>query len=119
MATDCQVLSPKAREIFERLKPFFPPDPWKQPRWNEDGTVEDNGRYDLRQSADRQKLLEKMRSALAMFVETVAGVYKTNNGSLDGFEVDHFGLMIRNGVELLFVLRDLDFQIETGDLLDA
>ena len=116
---DCETLSPGAAQIFELLKPFFPPDPWKNPRWNEDGTVEDNGKYDLRKSADRHKLLEKTRSTLGQFVETVAGVYQTKNGSLEGFENHHFGPMIRHKVGLLFLLRDLDFQIETGDFVDA
>ena len=118
MATDCEKLSPNASAIFKRLEPFFSPDPWQKPMWNEEGTVKDNGEYDLRKSADRMKLEKQTRTTLGSFVENTAGVYKSKNGSLEGFEIDHFGKAIRNKVELLFILRDLDFQIETGDLID-
>ena len=118
MATDCEVLSEGAKIIFEKIKPYFPPDPWNSPNWLEEGVVRDNGFFDLRKSQDRTRLIEKTTSALGSFVETVAGVYHTKNGSLEGFEIDHFGMMIRNKVGLLFVLKDLDFQIETMDFVD-
>ncbi|MBX4205394.1 MAG: hypothetical protein KW788_04410 [Candidatus Doudnabacteria bacterium] len=119
MARDCEVLSTNARAIFEKLKVHFPPDPWHWPMWNEEGLVEDNGRFDLRTSADRQRLIDRKKMTLSSFVENSASVYMRRKGSLDGFEIEHFGLMIKNEVELLLILYDLDFQIETGDLVDA
>ena len=118
MRTDCEKLSLNALEIFKRLEPFFPPDPWKRPMWKEEGTVEDNGVYDLRKSEDRARLIDGTVKTLGSFVQITASVYKGKNGSFDGFEIEHFGPMIRNKVELLFILNDLDFQIETGDLVD-
>lgn len=117
--TDCEKLSPAALQIFEKLKPFFPPNPWNRPTWNEVGTVEDNGLFDLRKSNDRNKLIERTRSTLGSFVEVTASGYKKRNGSFEGFEIDHFGPMIKNKVEMLFILNDLDFQIETMDLVDV
>lgn len=119
MATDCEKLSPKALKIFEQLKPYFPPDPWGNSNWNEDGTVRSNGLFDLRKSSDRNKLIEKIKSTLGSFVEISAGSYKRKNGSLEGFEIDHFGMMIRREVDLLFTLNELDFQIETLDFVES
>jgi hypothetical protein len=119
MATDCEVLTPNARKIFEKLKPFFPPDPWKKPNWFEDGTVRDNGLFDLRKSQDRTRLIETSKSTLGSFVELQAIIYQKKNGTLEGFEVDHFGQMIKKEAELLLLLNDLDFQIETADLIDT
>ncbi len=119
MGTDCNVMSPNARKIFEKLKPFYPPDPWQRPMWDEEGRVKDNGSFDLRKSSDRSRLIERSRSTLGSFVETVAGAYETRVGSFDGLEHHHFGLMIKHEVERLKILNDLDFQIETGDLVDA
>ena len=119
MGTDCEKLSPNAKKIFDELKPHFPPDPWNRPMWQEEGIVYSNGLLDLRKNQDRNRLIERTRSTLGSFVETRAGVYRNKNGSLEGFEIDHFGMMIRKRVELLFILDDLDFQIEIGDLVDA
>lgn len=119
MATDCETLSPNAKKIFEQLKPFFPPDPWQNPMWQENGIVINNDQFDLRKSADREKLINKNLKTLGTFVEITAGAYKKERKSLDGFEIAHFGLMIKTLVELLFVLRELDFQIETMDTVEA
>lgn len=119
MSTDCETLSPKAREIFGKLQPFFKPDPWDNPQWREDGMVRDNGELDLKKSADRQKLIDRVVNTLGSFVETTASGYHRRNGTLNGFEIDHFGPMIKDKVALLLILRELDFQIETGDFADA
>ena len=58
MARDCEVLSANAKAIFEKFKPFFPPDPWGNPRLWEDGRIKDNWDYDLKKSADRERLKE-------------------------------------------------------------
>ncbi|HEX5430248.1 MAG TPA: hypothetical protein VFX17_04195 [Patescibacteria group bacterium] len=115
--TDCEKLSLAAQAIFGQLKPFFPPDPWNKPQWIEEGVVIDNGQHDLRKSADRAKLIEKTEATLGSFVEVAARSYRRKNGSLEGFEIDHFGPMIKNKVELLFILEELNFQIETMDLV--
>ena len=118
MATDCEKLSPNAETIFKKLEQFFPPDPWDNPNWLPEGIVRDNGMFDLRKSVDRNKLEEKTRISIAGFVEVSAGVFLTKNKSLEGFEVAHFGLAIKKQIELIFILRELDFQIETMDLID-
>ncbi len=118
--TDCETLSDGASQIFRKLEPHFPPDPWNKPQWEAEGIVSNNGKFDLRKSFDRDRLERQVRSTIASFVEVKAGVYtKEHGGSLGGFEIDHFGPMIRQKMELLLILRDLDFQIETGDLLEG
>jgi hypothetical protein len=118
MAVDCANLSKNALRIYKKLKRFFPPGPFGRVRWLKEGTVEDNGELDLRKSEDRNRLIERTILTLGSFVENAASVYTTKNRTLDGFEIDHFGPMIKNKVELLIILRELDFQIETGDFLD-
>ncbi len=119
MATDCEKLTENAKKIFKKLEPFFPPDPWHRPMWHEGGVVESNGLYDLRKSRDRNGLIEKTISTIGSFVENKANVHQKQNKSLDGFEIAHFGPMIKERVELLFILRELDFQIETLDYVDS
>ena len=117
MARDCEEFSKEAGVIFKRLEPFFPPDPWKNPQWMEEGIVIDNGKFDLRLSADRQKLIQKIESTLGYFVQNAASAYRARRSprSLEGFETEHFGEMIKNKAELLLIIEDLDFQIETYD----
>jgi hypothetical protein len=119
MATDCETFSLKAREIFAKLQRIFKPSPFGVPQWREEGVVVDNGEFDLRKSADRQKLIDTTVNTLGSFVEVTALSYLRKNGTLNGFEVDHFGMMIKDKVALLLILRELDFQIETGDFADA
>jgi hypothetical protein len=115
---NCEMLSPNAQEIFNKLKPFFPPDSWKTPHWEECGIVTDNGTFDLRKADDRKKLTDRTEMTLGSFVEIVAKGYLDKNATLEGFEHHHFGPLFKSKVELLFILNDLDFQIETGDLVD-
>ena len=120
MARDCVELSAKAQEIFARMQPYFPPDPWNTPRWMAEGMVHDNGWYDLRLAADRTRLEEKRRSFIGSMVVTAASSYREKTkvtGSLAGFSDERFSFMIQHEAELLLLLQDLDFQIETGDLV--
>ncbi len=116
---DCDKLSPKAVNIFEKLKPFFPPDPWKKPQWIEGGRVFDNGEFDLRNSTDRDKLIDKTKMMLGSHIELAANIYHRNTKTLEGFEIEHFGKAIRHTAELLLILNELDFQIETMDLFEG
>ena len=119
MARDCDELSPKARAIFAKLKPYFPPDPWNGPRWKEGGEVEDNGRFDLRLSTDRKRLMNEKGLNIAYLVELSASQYrKTHGNSLKGFRQRRFGRLVEDAVKFFFLLDDLDFQIETGDLVE-
>jgi hypothetical protein len=45
VARDCKKFSPAARQVFEKIKPYFPPDPWGNPKWTKGGKVYDNGWY--------------------------------------------------------------------------
>jgi hypothetical protein len=117
--TNCEQLSPKAKEIFKKLEPFFPPDPWKKPCWEEEGVVTHNGRYDLRKAADRKKLEDWNKSFVGYILVLQASMYRDSHGGLlIGFDREHITPHMQNVAELLLILQDLDFQIETGDLMD-
>lgn len=118
MGRDCESLSLKAREIFEKMAKFFPPDPWGRPRFENEGRVYDNGWYDLRKSKDRRRLIEKTRSSIGYVVETKAALFIKKNGSLSGFYKQCFSMTVKLKAEFLLLLGDLDFQIETGDIVD-
>ena len=118
MPTDGEKLSPKAQMIFKSLEPFFPPDPWKKPRWEAEGRVFDNGWFDLRKRADRTRLAENQKSFLGYLVEMEAIHQKTLTGSLEGFTKMHFTRVMQMCAEIVILLNDLDFQIETGDVVD-
>lgn len=119
MARDCEKLSPKALEIFGKLKPHFPPDPWKKPQWFEDGRVYRNGSFDLRKSSDRQRLERDIQMFVGYLVGIAASSYRRKNGSLEGFAIEHLGDLNKAAAELLLLLQDLDFQIETADLIES
>ncbi|MDO8495265.1 MAG: hypothetical protein Q7S32_01905 [bacterium] len=119
MATDCEKLSPKALEIFEKIQKFYPPTPWSNPRCTPGGMVCDNRWFDLCKSEDRKSLMEGKKSSLGHMVEIQASVYIKKEGSLKRFSRRSFGLMIQNTVELLLLLNDLDFQIETMDIVES
>ena len=115
---DCEQLTPNARKIFKKIKMFFPPDPWNRPQWIEDGKVYDNGWFDLKKSADRERLKKQKQSLLGYFIETQASGYREKNGSLKGFTRQCFSQPIQTHVEILLLLNDLNFQIETMDLME-
>jgi hypothetical protein len=116
MSIDCEKLSPKAQEIFKQLKPFFPPDPWNNPRWFEEGRVLDNGEFDLRKSADRTRLEERKKSMIGFCVAGIASSYRKEHDSLQGFANLCIGSSVESCATFLLILQDLDFQIETLDL---
>lgn len=120
MATDCEELSPNARKIFEKLKVFYPPDSWKNPQFTEEGKVHESGSswYDLRKSKDRNKLMEEKKNFLGYVVELNAISHYEENGSLEGFFEKQYSRLMTNALGILMLLNDLDFQIETLDLVD-
>ena len=111
-------LSPAAFEIFKKLEPFYPPDPWGKTQWKEGGFVYHNGWLDLRKKPGRDQLERQVRETIAMFVEMSAGLYLKEKGTLKGFDREPYPTAVMHQVELLFILRDLDFQVETGDFVD-
>jgi hypothetical protein len=119
MPTDCEVLSSDAEAIFKKLEPYFPSDPWKKPRWQEEGTVRGDELFDLRKGEDRDRLIRQTLSELGSASEIQALIHRKKDGSLEGFDLAHFGKMVQQRAELLLLLRELDFQIETGDALDT
>ena len=117
---DRETLSPKAREIFGKLKSYFPPDPWKNPHWKEEGLVHDNRWFDLRKKADRELLEEQKKSFIGYTVMLAASRYrKRNRGSLSGFDRERYSRMTQHEAEILLLLQDLSFKIETMDIVDS
>ena len=110
--------SPAAFEIFKKLEPFYPPNPWGRPQWLEGGRVYANGWLDLRDGADREKLMENTRQVIATFVEVAADIHLKEGKSLESFDNERYSKAVVHELERLFILKDLDFQIETGDLAD-
>lgn len=116
MAIDCPALSSKAQEIFAKLEPFFPPNPWGKPQWFAEGKISDDGWYDLRLATDRRRLEEKLKGLIGHFVELKAESYRKKHACLTGFTNEHFDPGMQKQAEVLLLLKDLDFQIETLDL---
>ena len=117
MNTDCKQLSPAASEIFKKLRAYFQSDPWKKPHWRKSGKVYSNEWYDLRKSADRNRLMNCTKSFVGFLIENKASSYKKTHGSLKGFETESLGKVVCQQSELLVLLADLDFQIETMDIM--
>jgi hypothetical protein len=123
MATDCEQLSAKARKFFEQIIPHFGKnglDPWNKPVWEAEGVIHELGspRYDLRTSADRQKMIDWYQHMIGHSVYLTACSYRKVHGSLDNFDREHYSRTIQKWSELLILLYDLDFQIETLDLVE-
>lgn len=119
MAINCEVLSPNAQAIFKKLEPYFPLGPWKDAYWLEEGKVRDNGWFDLRLAADRNRLMEQKKSFLGYLVEGAASSFRNKTGSMEGFANEPFSPLTQAHAEILLLLNDLDFQIETLDLVEA
>ena len=119
MATDCKRLSKNARAIFAKFERFYPPNPWKAPQWKKVGKVYDNGWYDLRKAADRTRLEKWNTELIGVMMVTQASSYKTKKGSLGRFNKEHIPMSINRYVEVVLIIRELDFQIETQDLIDG
>lgn len=115
---DCEKLSPNALKIFERIKKFYPPDPWDNPQWTEEGRVNDNGWRDLRKKADRDKLMKKYEHVIGFVIVASARSLIDKKEKLTRRSV--FNLKASRGwIELACLLYDLDFQIETLDLVES
>ncbi|MBI3633822.1 MAG: hypothetical protein HY226_06065 [Candidatus Vogelbacteria bacterium] len=112
---DCEELSPKSREIFEKIKKFFSPDPWKNPRWTEDGRICDSTTfYDLRKSDDRKSRIEWQQHMIGYVIGLNAKRYLRAHPSLEGLGISP---VAANFIELLHLYEELDYQIETGDFV--
>lgn len=114
---DCDQLSPNARKIFENIKAYYPPDPWGDPRWEEAGRVYGNGWKDLRKKEDRDTLVNWYKFLIGSIIITSAIENKIRRKKLDR-SVFHFK-MSKNWIELAVLLEELDFQIETLDLVEG
>lgn len=113
---DCEKLSPNAIKIFEQIKTFFSPDPWKNPQWSEDGEVYDNGWHDLRKAEDRDKLIKKYEHIIGHVI-VLSARNKMERGEVFTKSVFNFRASKR-WIEIAGLLYDLDFQIETLDLIE-
>lgn len=113
---DCQELSPNARKIFERIKEYYPLDPWGKQQWSEEGTVTDNGVFDLKKAEDRSKLISRYESLIGSTIVMFAKS-ESDTGNKITRKVFHFK-MSKKWIELAVLLHELDFQIETMDLVD-
>ncbi|MEK7227378.1 MAG: hypothetical protein AAB641_00610 [Patescibacteria group bacterium] len=73
---DCDKLSPKAIEIFKKLKLFFPPGPSQELRWKESGKIFDNEWLDLRKGTERQELETRLLLNIGHLVQVEATIYR-------------------------------------------
>jgi len=69
--------------------------------------------------ADRERLEGRQKSLIGYLVEIQAIRYRDEHeGSLDGFTNVPFPRTIQHQAEILLILNDLDFQIETMDIVE-
>lgn len=113
---DCEKLSPNALKIFEKITAYYPPYPWKRPRWTPNGMVHDNGWHDLRKKEDRDKLIRRWEHTIGATVVMFANQRNNRKKKLTR-SVFNFK-MSRRWIELAVLLKELDFQIETMDLVE-
>ena len=111
---DCEKLSPNALKIFEKIKTYYPPDPWKNLQWKEEGLVYDNGWHDLRKGDDRGKLIGRWEHTIGSTIVMFASQNKNKKLTRSVF---HFK-MSKRWIEIAVLLKELDFQIETLDLVE-
>ena len=111
---DCEALSPNARKIFDKIKEHYPPDPWNNPQWTEDGTVYANGWCDLRRGEVRSRLIERYERLIGHATVAWAKVVKAENKEIRESVFDF--KLSQKWIELAVLLHELDFQIETLDL---
>lgn len=118
MARDCEELSPNARKIFNKIKIFFPSDPWNKPQHTDAGLIYAGSWYDLCKSVARQDRILWQQHMVGYLVGLQADSYRKKHGSLEGFTKQNYSRVTQHHVELLLLYQDLDYQIETGDLTD-
>lgn len=112
---DCEKLSPNALKIFEKIKKYYPPNPWNK-QWTEEGMVYDNGWHDLRKGGDRGKLIRRWEHTIGSTIVMFASQCSNRNDKLTR-AVFSFKLS-KKWIELAVLLKELDFQIETLDLVE-
>ncbi len=119
--TDCVKLSKKSQDIFGKIAAFYPPGPFGHINVRQSGKIRDNSRwYDLKKSKHRKKRIEWVKGMIGYMVGLHADSYrKEHGGSLVGFGKKGNGRLVTRYAEELMLLEDLDFQIETGDLVDG
>ena len=114
---DCEKLSPDALKIFEEIKTYYPLNPWATPQWKEEGLVYDNGWHDLRKAEDRDRLIKKFEHIVGHVIIISARSRKDRNQKLTK-SVFNFRAEKR-WIEVAVLLYELDFQIETMDLVNS
>lgn len=114
---DCKQLSLSARMIFEKITEYYPNDPWNNMQWSSVGSVNDNGWYDLRKSKDRSKLIERYQHMIGYTIVMFAKGARDKGQNITP-SVFHWSLSKR-WIELAVLLLELDFQIETLDLVGS
>lgn len=113
---DCEKLSPNAQKIFEKIKNLYPPDPWQNPQWKEEGLVYDNGWQDLRKSAIRRSLIDSYNHIIGLSITQTAHSFRKANKEMRSCDIN---LKIYEAwIDKVIVLEELDFQIETMDLVE-
>lgn len=115
---DCEKLSPNALKIFEKIKACYPPDSWDNPQWTEDGKVFDNGWHDLRKSEIRNKLIHRHEHFVGHHIFSAFKLAKEKQQELTGcwaLNIQTF----KRWLEIIDLLYELDFQIETYDLVEG
>lgn len=113
---DCEKLSPNALKIFEQIKTHYPPDPWGKLQWTPEGTVYDNGWHDLRKSEDRNKLIKKYEHLIGHLIVLSA---RNKMERKEVLNKSVFNLRAsKRWIKIAELLYDLNFQIETLDLVE-
>ena len=120
MAQDCVELSPRAREIFEKIVPYFPRDSYGNHQFSKEGKIFEDNWYDLRLATERQAFISRKKYFVGNVVSLQAEAYrKDHGGSLNGFTRQSYSRMTQHTLEILLLIEDLDFQIETGDFVNS
>lgn len=116
--TTCKQLSTKAREIFDKIKAFFPPDYEGNPRWRKVGKVFTSNLlvgprwYDLRKTRDVRALMVEQSKLADMILDDKALVYRVRHGdSLKGFGRQRFSRRIERWLEIKWLCIDLMHQL--------
>ena len=113
---DCVELTPNARKIFGEITAYYQPDPWKNPRCTDNGRVSDNGWHDLRNKADRDKLIRFYEHLIGSTVVSSARNARDKHLELTDSVLNL--QMSKRWIELAILLHELDFQIETLDQVE-
>lgn len=110
-------LSENSLKIFEKIKAYYPPDHWGRPQWKPEGIVFDNGWRDLRQKEVRDERLKWYENLIGGTVITFAEAEVRDTGKFTRAAF-HFD-MAKKWIELALLIRELDFQIMTMDIVEG